>query len=213
MPASSHDLLRRRLLALPPGGSLLDLGAGPGHLGRAVRERYAYMAAVEADPEARAEGEGVYDRWITARVDGEIAIDRPFDVVVCADVLEHLADPSMLLARLRRWLAPGGRLLVSIPNVANLWARLSLAAGRFEYTDRGIFDHTHLRFYTRRSARRLLRESGFRIERECASAVPAELAWPALGHRPWRAPVRVTLAAAARLRPTLFGYQLLFEAR
>ena len=79
-----------------------------------------------------------------------------FDVLIFADVLEHLPWPSIVLREYMRYLRPGGTVIVSLPNVG-LWAvRLSMLAGRFEYADTGVLDRTHLRFFTRRSARALL---------------------------------------------------------
>jgi 2-polyprenyl-3-methyl-5-hydroxy-6-metoxy-1,4-benzoquinol methylase len=196
---------------LPAGGSLLDIGAGPGHLGAAVAGHFGYVAGVEADA-SLPPPPGVYHRWISGTADPAAVWERPFDVIVFADVLEHLEDPESMLLAARRWLAPGGLLLVSLPNVANIAVRLSLLAGRFEYADRGILDRTHLRFFTRRSARRAVEAAGFRIARVRATPVPAELALPAFGRRPWNGAVRALAAGAARLRPTLFGYQFVFFA-
>jgi SAM-dependent methyltransferase len=137
---------------------------------------------------------------------------RTFDVVVCADVLEHLEDPAAVLARVRKWLSPGGLLLVSLPNVANVAVRLSLLAGRFEYAEAGILDRTHLRFFTRRSARRLVEAAGFRIRRLRPTPIPAELAIPLLRRPPLRGPARAFFAGTAALWPTLFGYQFVIEA-
>lgn len=190
---------------------MLDLGAGSGHLGRAVAGHFSHVAGVEADPSARPPL-GAYDEWVTESVAGDLAWSRRFDVVVCADVLEHVPDPAAVLARVRGWIAPDGLLLVSLPNVANLAVRLSLLAGRFEYADAGLLDRTHLRFYTRRSALRLVEGAGFRVSRIRATAVPAELALPILGRAPLRAPSRALLSGAARLWPTLFGYQFVIEA-
>jgi len=117
-----------------------------------------------------------------------------------------------VLARVRGWIAPGGVLFVSLPNVANAAIRLSLLAGRFEYADAGILDRTHLRFFTRRTARRLVEDAGFRIRRVQATPVPAELAVALLRRAPFRALSRALFAAAAALRPTLFGYQFVIEA-
>jgi len=190
----------------------LDLGAGAGHLGKAVAGHFSHVAGVEDDPSV-APPEGAYDRWITGPADAPRTWERSFDVIVCADILEHLSDPASLLVLARRWIAPQGLLLVSIPNVANLAIRLSLLAGRFEYAETGILDRTHLRFFTRRSARRLILETGFRITRARVTPVPAELAIPALGRAPLRGITRGLCAAGARLWPTLFGYQFLFDAR
>jgi predicted TPR repeat methyltransferase len=212
IPGSSHDVLRRRIRALPPGRRLLDLGAAGGHLGRAVRDRCAFLAGVEPDASVPAGARAGYDDWRAADALGAGDWDAPFDVVVCADVLEHLAEPARLLARIAAWLAPGGTLFASLPNVANLQVRGGLLLGRFDYAERGILDRTHLRFFTRRTARRLLEEAGFRVVAEEPTAMPFELAFPALGRPPWRGPVRGFAEASARILPTLFGYQFVFEA-
>jgi predicted TPR repeat methyltransferase len=212
IPGSSHDLLRRRILALPPGLRLLDLGAAGGHLGRAVRTRCSYLAGVEPDPTLPQSAREGYDDWreIDALHAGEW--DRSFDVVVCADVLEHLASPGALLARIHEWLHPEGILLVSLPNIANVSIRAALLLGRFRYTDRGILDRSHFSFYTRSSARELLEHSGFRVTAVDPTAMPYELALPTASRSPIVGPVRLFAHATARAWPTLFGYQFVFEA-
>src|SRR3984893_11634679 len=189
IPGSSHDLLRRRIRALPAGLRLLDLGAARGHLRRAVRGRCAFPAGVEPDTALPSSARDGYDAWRTADA-MEGGWDSPFDVVVCADVLEHLARPQALLERIQGWLVPGGTLLVSLPNIANVSVRLSLLAGRFRYADRGILDRTHLSFYTRRTGRELLEGSGFRVLSADATRMPYQLALPGLRHSPWCASSR-----------------------
>jgi SAM-dependent methyltransferase len=212
IPGSSHDLLRRRILSLPPGLRLLDLGAAGGHLGRAVRSRCSYLAGVEPDSTLPPWAREGYDDWreVDALHAGEW--DQPFDVVVCADVLEHLADPAGMLARIHDWLHPEGVLLVSLPNVANVSIRVGLLFGRFRYTDRGILDRSHLSFYTRSSARQLLEGGDFRVRAMEPTAMPYELAIPAVSRPPLLGMVRGIAQATARAWPTLFGYQFVFEA-
>jgi SAM-dependent methyltransferase len=212
IPGSSHDLLRRRIRSMPAGLRLLDLGAAGGHLGRAVRDRCAYLAGVDPDPALPASCRESYDDWRSTDALSAGTWNAPFDVVVCADVLEHLPRPEELLARIRQWLAPGGTLLVSLPNVANVTVRAALLLGRFPYADRGILDRTHLRFYTRRSARSLIEGGGLRVRGIAATAMPYELALPTFGRAPFRAPVCAFAAASARIWPTLFGYQFVIEA-
>lgn len=138
--------------------------------------------------------------------------DQPFDVVVCADVLEHLASPEAMLERIHDWLHPEGILLVSLPNIANVSIRAALVLGHFRYTERGILDRSHLSFYTRASARDLIEKSGFRVTGLESTAMPYELAVAALSRPPFVAPIRAFARATARAWPTLFGYQFVFEA-
>ena len=183
-----------------------------GELGRAVRGRCSYLAAVEPDGGAPAPGHDVYDDWRPVDALSAGSWPQPFDVVVCADVLEHLPEPHLLLSLILTWLRPGGVVLVSLPNVANVSVRLALLSGHFRYAERGILDRTHLRFYTLETARELLTTAGFRIRGVEASAMPYELALPRLGRPPWAPATRAFAAASARLLPRLFGYQFLFEA-
>lgn len=212
IPGSSHDLLRRRIQALPAGLRLLDLGAAGGHLGRAVRDRCAFLAGVEPDPALPASAREGYDDWRATDALAAGAWNQPFDAVVCADVLEHLPRPEALLHLIRGWLREGGTLLVSVPNVANVTVRAALASGRFPYADRGILDRTHLRFYTRRTASELLAAAGFAPRSVAATAMPYELGLPFLARAPWRGPVRAFASGSARVWPTLFGYQFVIES-
>ena len=211
IPGSSHDVIRRWIRTLPPGMRLLDLGAAGGHLGRAVRDRCAFVAGVEPVEDLPGSAKTGYDDWRTTAAETAGDWPEPFDVVVCADVLEHLARPDDLLERIRSWLKPNGVLLASIPNVANISVRASLLAGRFSYAERGILDRTHLRFYTFSTARRLLENGRFWIRRAQPTAMPYELAFSSLGRGPLTPLVRRFAVASARLWPTLFGYQFVFE--
>jgi 2-polyprenyl-3-methyl-5-hydroxy-6-metoxy-1,4-benzoquinol methylase len=132
------------------------------------------------------------------------ALAPAYDVLLFGDTLEHLPDPPALLRRLRPRLAPGGVLVTSIPNVANWSIRLSLLVGRFRYTDRGLLDRTHLRFYTRRTAVEMLAEAGFdAISVTATVPVPGvQSAWLGrLAHR------------IGNLWPSLFAYTFIIVAR
>jgi 2-polyprenyl-3-methyl-5-hydroxy-6-metoxy-1,4-benzoquinol methylase len=212
IPGSSHDVLRRRIRAMPRGLRLLDLGAAGGHLGRSVRDRCSFIAGVEPHPpESNSAKEG-YDDWREQDALHAGQWDEPFDAVVCADVLEHFTQPEILLERVRAWLKNGGVLFASIPNVANISVRLALLFGQFRYVERGILDRSHVAFYTRASAKDLLEKNGFRIRAVEATAMPYELAVPALSRGGWNAVPRAIARTSARAWPTLFGYQFVFEA-
>jgi 2-polyprenyl-3-methyl-5-hydroxy-6-metoxy-1,4-benzoquinol methylase len=129
------------------------------------------------------------------------------------DILEHLKNPERLLDQCHAVLHPQGRLIISVPNIANITVRLSLLFGSFNYTERGLLDRTHLRFFTRSTARRLVEEGGFVIHEEKLTLMPIELV---LGLAPenflMKALNRV-LAVLTWMMPGLFGYQIMFIAR
>src|SRR5262249_5417654 len=105
-------------------------------------------------------------------------LDGHFDAIVCADILEHLRDPGSLLRQLRSVLKPGGRLIASLPNSGHLYFRLMVVAGRFPKHDKGLFDRTHVHFFTWSGWAELLRESGFSIRDVTPTGIPVALAYP-----------------------------------
>jgi hypothetical protein len=103
--------------------------------------------------------------------------------------------------------------VVSVPNVANITVRIALLFGRFHYTDRGILDRTHVRFYTRKTARAFLEENGWEILAAKTTVMPLELV---LGLNPENPIMRATtalLAVATAAFPSVLGYQLVYLAR
>jgi 2-polyprenyl-3-methyl-5-hydroxy-6-metoxy-1,4-benzoquinol methylase len=204
---SSHGRVLA-LLGAGRGRRLLDVGSAQGDFAAVLRDRGFLVTCVESDPgfaaAAREKGLDVVAADLEAP---ETLPAGPFDVVVLADVLEHVREPASALAQACRRLQRDGRVVVSIPNVAHWTVRLALLFGRFEYADRGILDRGHLRFFTRRTVRRLLAEAGLRVERlECTRA-PFELKFPGRAHRLWLWIPRAVEAIGLFLRPPLFAYQ------
>ncbi|MCU0764953.1 MAG: methyltransferase domain-containing protein, partial [Burkholderiaceae bacterium] len=167
--AGRRDSLAVLLELVPHGAEVLDVGIGGGALGeylssvRGCRVDGATISPVEA---ARA---AAHYRRIEVADLNVSALDtlfagRRYDAIICADVLEHLPRPTAVLDSCRRLLADGGRLLLSIPNVAYSGLIAELLAGEFRYRGEGLLDRTHVRFFTRRSALRLLREQGWEVE-------------------------------------------------
>jgi hypothetical protein len=104
-------------------------------------------------------------------------------------------------------------LIVSLPNIANITVRAMLLFGRFNYTERGLLDRTHLRFFTRRTARRLLEENGYRILREEATVMPIELVFNLSPENLLLRLCNRVLALTTRVLPGLLGYQIVLVAR
>jgi SAM-dependent methyltransferase len=95
-------------------------------------------------------------------LEAELGGER-FDAILFADVLEHLRDPAAVLRRVRPFVADGGAVVASIPNVAHASVRLSLLAGSFRYREQGLLDESHLRFFTREGVQDLFEGSGYLI--------------------------------------------------
>jgi O-antigen biosynthesis protein len=148
---------------------VLDIGCADGYIGEYLRETYRteYLAGIELDAGSARQARECYDMVVEGDAeDGDVwgKLPREFDAVIAADVLEHLRRPEKVLEKIGHQLAAQGSLIVSLPNVAYWEVRRDLFfRGRWEYTDWGILDRTHLRFYTRQSAERMLRDAGYRI--------------------------------------------------
>ncbi len=210
-PHSSHRVLADWVGVVPC--RVLDLGTASGFMGRLLVGRGHTVVGVESDREAVATARPHYAALHLADIQHLAVLpEAPFDVVIAGDVLEHLTDPEAALDRALAQLAPGGRLLVSVPNVAFLQIRLGLLFGRFEYARRGILDRTHLRFFTSRALLAMLRGSGLTVSRRRGLPPPLPLVLPATAHWPLRLVLEMA-ALAARAWPALFAFQLVAEAR
>ena len=134
------------------------------------------------------------------------------DVLVCADVLEHVPDSEALLPRLlRTYLRANGMAIVSLPNVAHWFVRASLMLGRWEYADKGILDRTHLRFFTGSSAERLLAGAGLRVTLRQSTPLPLPVVNPAFARGRPLYPLHALSARLTTLYPALLAYQYVFS--
>jgi 2-polyprenyl-3-methyl-5-hydroxy-6-metoxy-1,4-benzoquinol methylase len=171
------------------------------------------VTAIEGDPALAQAGARHCERMITVNLNREIPeCEAPFDVIVYGDILEHLVDPLRVLVELDRGLAPGGIVIISVPNIAHLWIRLLLLVGRFDYLDRGILDRSHLRFFTERSLRAMLADAGLTIARLTATPAPLYQLLPVSWQKRWVAATQTINAAVARRVRRLLGYQFIVLA-
>lgn len=147
---------------------LIDIGCGEGLFGAAVKARHPACETWGIEPVAVAAERAATrnDRVINAALDAADALPEAyFDVVTMNDVLEHMAWPEPALATAKRILRPDGRLVLSLPNVQFLLNVLDLVLRNdWQYQDSGVLDRTHFRFYTTKSAARLLERNGFELE-------------------------------------------------
>ena len=158
---------REDLAAKVPAGAaaVLDVGCSRGATAAALRDRgVRRIVGIEPDPEDAAAAAKSYDQVLCARLEEvrEDFTDR-FDAILFGDVLEHLADPSDALVRVRPWLSEGGVLVASVPNAGHWSIVDDLIRGRFDYVPYSILSGTHLRLFTRATLRDLFEASGYRV--------------------------------------------------
>ncbi len=169
--AASAGAYNPDLLALmPPGHRVIEVGCSTGALAHAYQALHGDTDywGIEFDPKAaemaRRHCKQVMALDVEAMSDKELAELGSRTCWVFGDVLEHLRDPWRLLARIRKVLPPGGCIVVSVPNAQHWQLQAKLAIGDFRYTDAGVMDRTHLRWFTRITLLEMFAQAGFRME-------------------------------------------------
>lgn len=192
--------------------TLLDLGAAGGELGSELRSQFERTIGFEYNVDCVGQLHGRFDQIVIADLERVKELPADVDVIVLADVLEHLRSPAHALQLVREALSEDGRAFISVPNIANITIRLGLMFGVFEYRDRGILDHTHLRFYTKRTIRREIERAGFRIIDTRGSSVPVRLIIGSYTPEFVLRPIEHVLTWITRLWKGLFAYQIILVA-
>lgn len=155
---------------LPRGLDVLDVGCGSGVHGVELERIHGHRVvgvdlSAASIEKAKTRLAAAYVADVTQPELYPFFGTRKFDLIVFSDILEHLYDPLDVLTRHFELLRNGGRILISIPNVAIWNVRLELLIGRFEYQDTGTLDRTHIRFFTHRTFRRFTEEARLHIHR------------------------------------------------
>ncbi|MGB8860298.1 MAG: glycosyltransferase [Ilumatobacteraceae bacterium] len=208
-PYSSHGRILQMVERRPPM-RILDVGCGPGWLAQALTDAGHTVVGIDL---AEADGvAGRMSRFVRADLGQGIPdeVGGDFDLVLAADIIEHLAEPGRLLADMASRVRPQGSIIASVPNISHWYPRFRIASGRFDYDQRGVLDATHLRFFTRRRFLRVAEEAGL----EQVSFRHTGLPLDALGLSTSRV-VSGTLGRLDRLLvsvwPTMFAYQFVYE--
>ena len=208
-PYSSHGRILQ-MVEQRPRMRILDVGCGPGWLAKALTDLGHEVVGIDLEA-----ADGIADR-MSSFVQADLSEGIPeevggdFDLVLAADVIEHLANPERLLADMAARVRPRGSIIASVPNISHWYPRFRITAGRFDYDQRGVLDATHLRFFTRRRFLRVAEESGLEQVAFRHTGLPLD----ALGLS--RSPaVTGTIGRADRLLvkawPTMFAYQFVYE--
>lgn len=211
---SSHHFAR---LSIGTGEDILDVGCGRGELAEEFVRKGNRVVGIDAlPPDAVSPALDLYiqENLLIAGLDNvkKRLGSQQFDKILLLDVIEHLPDPESLLRDCRALLRPGGQLIVSVPNVANISVRLMLLIGKFEYMARGILDRTHLRFFTRRTIQKTLEEQGYSLIRHRMTVIPLEVIAALSPRNPIIRLMHATLILLTKIFPGLFGYQSFITA-
>lgn len=151
------------------GATFLDIGCGRGVMGQYLQETYgAKVTGLEIIPANFEVARGILHDCLVGDIEkmDVSAMVGQFDYIVFSDSLEHLLEPQAALEKIKPLLNASGSVLISIPNIRNFRASLPLLLrDNWEYTDEGLLDRTHLRFFTESSITNLLHRSGYRVDR------------------------------------------------
>ena len=203
--ALEYSALNKPVLAAIPSSArrILDVGCGTGELGRVIKERQeAEVVGLTFSAAEAGRAKTVLDSVVEMDLNCFNADGLgSFDCIVCSHVLEHLSWPEETLRRLNPMLNPEGRLVVALPNIVVWRQRLKLLFGEFRYTNGGLMDRTHFRFFDWESARRLVEDAGFRVVETFADGE-----FPLARYFPGG---RYLSRAAVGLSPGLFGWQFI----
>ncbi len=168
--ASYFDGARDDFIArLPrdPGASILEVGCGTGSTGALAfkHQRAGRYVGIELMEEAGKKARDVLTDVIVGDVESMEFDWRPaqFDAFIMSEVLEHLVDPEGLLNKLSRFIRPGGIVLASSPNISHWRALRELALGHFPATEKGVFDRTHLRWFTPETFAAMFERTGYKV--------------------------------------------------
>jgi len=208
-PSSSHSRIIRWLTQMPPS-RVLDLGCAGGYVAE-LASRYGHrVTGIDVIESAGVRGRVA--QFVQADLNDGIppSVGGNYDIVLAADVLEHVRSPERLLDQIDRVMVRGGVLLASIPNFGHWYPRLRAVTGTFDYDERGILDRTHLRFFTRRSFLRMVRSNGYDVLRSEVTGLPVSTL---VANRRLSSILGRADRALVAIRPTLFGYQFLYELR
>ncbi len=216
-PYSSHYKIAWLIKNYNQKSSVLDVGCNAGFIGRALRgiNWQGYIAGIDKEKifKQKVFSSG-YNSFFPINVENGLGkFRRKFDIIVFADVLEHLIDPQRALKRIKKNIKKDGLVIISLPNIANIYIRLNLFLGNFDYSNRGILDKDHKLFYTKKTAVSLIKNSGLKIIQFDFTPIPLSVINKNFTYGKKYFPFYSLLNTISKIRPSFFSYQLIFVCR
>ena len=159
---------------LPPS-RVLDVGCSGGLLAELMRERGHRVTGIDVveSPETTKRVDEFFQADLELGIPEVVGTD--YDLVIAADVLEHVRNSDALLREIGARLGVGGKVVISVPNFGHWYPRARTVLGIFDYDQRGILDKTHVRFFTRRSLLRMIKKNGFVVTRMQMTGLPVDV--------------------------------------
>ena len=212
-PYSSHAQILRWVEKERPS-DVLEVGTATGYLSSEMTSLGCKVTGIEQDAEmAELARQHCAEMHVADIESMDFAGLGSYDAIILGDILEHLRNPRAVLEKMNELLKPNGKILISLPNVANIWVRLNLLFGHFNYRQVGILDESHLRFFTLKTAKRLAADSGLDVISTSVTPIPLPLILPLTSRgRPFSFLHRLNWWLT-RLRKTLFGDQFILVCR
>lgn len=210
---SSHDQIANYIIAHNLN-KVLDIGCNKGFIGQALREKgwRGYIIGIDKDRSyKRTIIQKKYYKFLAVDIERTtINLNEKFDVIVLADVLEHLTNPLKILITIRKKLNKNCIYIISVPNIANFFIRFHLLLGNFNYLDYGILDKDHRYFYTYKTSKKLIKKAGLKSIIESSTSIPI----PLLSHHPLLKKPLYLIYYLIRyllfIRKEFFAYQFIF---
>ncbi len=207
-PKNENNTWYKMIHMVPEGSEVLDIGCSAGGFGEALqRERGAIVDGVDiTSADVKQAQKRLRKAWVMD-IEADTLPDKRYDVVVFADVLEHMKNPVGVLQRVKSLLKPDGIVIFSIPNMAHISVRLQLLEGSFNYSETGLLDYTHLHFYDETEVRRIFNDASYDIQKfDCTTFdYPEKLLKEKLSHLGLRPSAKFFKIASSK-QATIFEY-------
>jgi|TARA_Y100000310_G_scaffold240959_1_gene244868 2-polyprenyl-3-methyl-5-hydroxy-6-metoxy-1,4-benzoquinol methylase len=153
---------------------ILDVGCSKGFIGKSLKSNKIEFCGIDYSRKDAKEAKKYYKEIKIMDLDSEKPKypKNSFDIIIMADIIEHLKDSLGIVRYFMQFLKKGGIMILSTANVANIYVRMKLLFGKFDYEERGIMDKTHLRFFTLKTFRQLAKQSNLKIIKEDFTPIP-----------------------------------------
>ena len=211
---SSHETILR-LIGTPShaDSSILDLGASDGLLYQELKGRGFDVTCVDYESPENISVPAEDYVFCNLEQYQDLKIEKKYDYIILADVIEHLRNAGGLLQYISKFLKEDGQVIISVPNIAIWVYRLSLMLGKFDYTEKGTLDETHVRFYTKKSILNLMAKTQYQVQNFIPTSLPFEVVLKSLRGSFILNAIEAIYFIFASLWQRMFAYQFVIKAK